>query len=251
MRPLRLLCSALALATSLALPASAVTLTVTQSGATIFGTNGNSSATVVETALRPLGLGVLAGGFAVKGNLDGDVLNTDEFFTAWCLDIATYLRLPSIYTTTTTPFSSGALTLAKISNIERLFETGYNSLVVTNNIQSAGFQLALWEVLYENSGTFDLAIGNFSVSSSAAIAAGQALLNGMAGAINWDYDLTFLQSNDPRGGPTGHYSQHLVTANTGLELVAAVPLPAGGVQLLAGLGALAALRRRRAGTSAA
>ena len=250
MRPLRLFCSALALAASLALPASAaVTLTVTQSGATIFGTNGNSSATVVETTLRPLGLGVLAGGFAVKGNLDG--LGADEFFTAWCLDIATYLRLPSIYTTTTTPFSSGALTLAKISNIERLFETGYKSLDVTDNIKSAGFQLALWEVLYENSGTFNLAIGNFSVSSSAAIAAGQALLNGMAGAINWNYDLTFLQSNDPRNTTDGHYSQHLVTANTGLQLVAAVPLPAGGVLLLAGLGALAALRRRRAGTSAA
>lgn len=222
--------------------ASAVTLTISaQSSSSVFGSNGHSSATIVETTIRPTGVGTKAGGFAVQGNLHGTGV---EQFTAWCLDIATSLKLPSTYTTTTTPFGLARLSLLQISNIERLFETGLKTLALNQNSQSAGFQLALWEVLYEKSGTFNMANGNFSASSSAAaIEKANLLLAGMSGPITQNYNMTFLQSTDNRSTVGGHYSQHLVTAS-------AVPLPAGGALLLAGLGALAALRRRRAKTVA-
>ena len=241
MRPLRLLCSAVVLATGFALPASAATLTLSaQNGSTVFGTNGSAGATILETTIRPAGLRVSAGGFAVKGDLNG---NGVENFTAWCVDIATRLRLPSNYTTTTSPFTTGLFSATTLSNIERLFETGLSTLNLANNAQSAGFQLALWEVLYEKSGTFNLGVGNFKVSySAAAIAAGQALLNGMSGPITRNFDMTYLQSTDARG-QGGPYSQNLVTATV-------VPLPAAGILLLGALGGLAALRRRKTNLAA-
>ena len=238
MRTLPIVCSAFVLASGLlALPAAAATLTISSQGSNIFGSNGNSSVTITEATLRPGGIGVLAGGFAVTGNLDG--VGAAENFIAWCLDISTTLRLPSTYTTTTTPFASGPLSPPRISTIERLFETGLSTLNLGNNADSAGFQLALWEVLYENSGTLSLGTGNFSANhATAAIAVANTLLGNLAlGPVTRDYNLTFLQSNDPHNTVDGHYSQHLVTATP-------VPLPAGGVLLLAGLGALGALRRR-------
>ena len=241
MRPLRLLCSALVLATGVALPASAATLTLSaQNNSNIFGANGHADVTIRETTIRPAGLRASAGGFAVKGNLHGTGV---ENFTAWSVDIATRLRRSSTYTTTTSPFSTGVLTALQISNIEKLFETGLKTLNLANNAQSAGFQLALWEVLYEKSGAFNLGKGNFKVSNSkAAIAAGKALLTGMSGPITQNYDMTYLQSNDSRGQGR-QYSQHLVTATV-------VPLPAGGFLLLGALGGLAVLRRRKANRAA-
>ena len=236
MRLSRLFSTALALATGLALPASATTLTVSAQSGWIFGGNGYAPATITETTLRPNGLRVYAGGFAVQGDLQGT--GSPQDFTAWCVDIATYLRLPSQYTTTAAPFASGPLSFATITNIERLFETGFKTLDLTNGDQSGGFQLALWEVLYETSGHFDLNAGNFTATNSTALFTGQTLLTGMSGHINQNYKLTFLQSDDTRAAD-GYYSQNLVT-------VAAVPLPAGGVLMIGGLGALAALRRRKA-----
>ena len=238
MRPLRLLGSALAtalvLATGLALPASAVTLTITTQTTSVFGSNGNSNVTLHGPMLPWRGQGASAGGFALQGDLHGTGV---ENFTAWCLDIATRLRLPSTYTTTDTPFAPGLIGATTLANIERLFETGFATLNMSSNSQSAGFQLALWELLYETSGSFSLSAGNFNAShSNSAIARANALLAGMTGPVTQAYDLTFLQSDDTRT-QGGHYSQHLVT-------VSAVPLPAGGVLLLGALGWLAALRRR-------
>lgn len=237
MRPLRLLCSAIVLATGLALPASAVTLTLSAQGSNIFGSNGNATATLTGTGLPSGGLNVRAGGFAVRGNLTGAGVQN---FTAWCLDIATRLRLPSTYTTTNTPFSPNLLSTTTRMNIERLFETGYRLLDLTRPANSAGFQLALWELVNETSGSYSLLSGNFRArNSTAAINKANALLAAMrTGPITQDYRVTFLQSNDSRA-PGGHYSQHLVT-------VSAVPLPAAGLMLLGALAAMAGLRRRRA-----
>lgn len=237
MRPLRLLCSAIVLATGLALPASAVTLTLSAQGSNIFGSNGNATATLTGTGLPSGGLNVRAGGFAVRGNLTGAGVQN---FTAWCLDIATRLRLPSTYTTTNTPFSPNLLSSTTLANIERLFETSFRSLDLTRASNSAGFQLALWELVNETSGSYSLLNGNFRArNSTAAIDKANAFLAAMrTGPITQDYRLTFLQSNDNRA-PGGHYSQHLVT-------VSAVPLPAAGLMLLGALAAMAGLRRRSA-----
>lgn len=145
--------------------------------------------------------------------------------------------MSSAYDITTVPFTGTLITAARLTNIQRLFDTGFRTLSLTNNAQSAGFQLALWAALYENSGCFNLSAGNFKTSNSlAAITAGEALLTGMSGPVTQTYDLACLQWSDSRAYG-GHFSQDLVTA-------APVPLPAGGL-LLGAVGGLAALHRRK------
>lgn len=231
----------LALAATLALaPAVAGAFTVNyQNSGNVFGTNGSAPVRINSAAGPDVGpLNVRAGGFALTGNLFG---NGAENFTAFCLDIATTIRNGRNYEVTSTPFPSDPLTAPQIANIRRLFNTAYSAGLPTNAAQSAGFQLALWEIIYETAPSFLLGSGNFTAAvyngqqvSADAIAAGQGFLTALAawdGVYRWN--LTFLESRP-------HTSQHLVTA------VATVPLPAAGVLLLAALGGLGLMRRRRA-----
>lgn len=231
----------LALAATLALaPAMAGAFTVNwQNSGNVFGGNGSAPVAINSTVDPDVGpLNVRAGGFALTGNLYG---NGVENFTAFCLDIATRIRNGRNYEATSTPFPSDPLTTTQVANIARLFNTAYGIPGLRSNAaQSAGFQLALWEIIYETAPSFLLGAGNFSAAvyngqqaSADAIAAGQGFLNGLA---SWDgvyrWNLTFLESRP-------HTSQHLVTA------VATVPLPAAGVLLLAAIGGLGLIRRRR------
>ena len=234
--PVRLttICAAALMATAMAgVPRAAIasTFTVTLPG-NYFGSNGSAGATISDSTI-PLTERVAAGGFAASGNLHG---MGPESFTAWCLDIITSMKTSSDYTPTTTPFQS-LISPTRMTNITRLFDTGFKTLNLASGADSGGFQLALWELMYENAPTFDLTTGNFTASSAGALATAQSLLAGLSGPVTKKYALTWLQSTDPRGDG-GHYSQNLVTAS-------AVPLPAGGLLLAAAMGGLAALRRRK------
>ena len=230
---------ALALSATAATAVSAATIALDKQGSSVFGSNGSTAVQITSGAdpvVSPTW--VAAGAFALNGDLDGKP--GAELFDAFCLDIGTWLRLPSLYTVTGSPFASDPLTALQKSNIGKLFNTAYSTLNLANATQSAGFQLALWEIVNETAGApFALGSGNFHATGSAAANNfADLLLAGLGGTQTQKYRMTFLQSTDPRIDG-GHYSQNLVT-------VSPVPLPAAGLMLIAGLGGLGLMRRRRA-----
>ena len=135
------------------------------------------------------------------------------------------------YTITTTPFSNSyGLDAGQMSRVQAVFDANFASLNATNGNQAAGFQLALWNALYDTD--WQIAGGSFAATASSSI---MTLANGYLNAASLyagdrEWNITFLESNSGL--------QNLAT-------VAAVPLPAAGLLLLAALGGLGAASRRR------
>lgn len=160
-------------------------------------------------------------------------------FVAWCLDLASFLAPKDVakpYKITTDPFfNSDGLDATQKARVQSVFDANYTGLDLTNGNKVAGFQLALWDALYDGDGKLDG--GTFRATASTSIT---DFANGyMSTAALWDggrlFDMTFLEST----GTGGDKRQNLVT-------VAPVPVPAAGGLLLLAIGGLAALRRRKA-----
>ena len=210
------------LALGMASGASAATVQLDYQGASAFGSPALYRA--VDINLSGQNMRVAAGLFRMEDTSTGaEVL-------AWCVDLYNRLRPSATYDVSS--FRSSSFSASIKDNVDRLF-TGFYASVDTRD-EAAGFQMALWEIVTETSGVVDLASGIFRASGAAipyTLASGY--LSGLAGAGTGAYDLTFFDSlNDS--------SQNLVNATP-----SPVPVPAAGGLLLAGLGGLAALRRRR------
>jgi hypothetical protein len=165
-----------------------------------------------------------------------DELGLGKDFIAFCIDLAGHVGDGDYYINNDAPFDpERKLTDFQKSNVENLFQASYAHVDVYDNVQAAAFQLALWEAAYETDETRALSLddGNrFGTSSNTAIKdkADEYLLK----LANWDgtklFHVNFLDAEK-----LGR--QDLVTATP-------VPLPAAGVLLIAGLGALGAMKRR-------
>lgn len=160
-------------------------------------------------------------------------------FIAWCLDVGSFLSTSStdakLYSITANPFSNSySLTSVERGRVQSLFDANYASVDITVGNEAAGFQLALWNALYDSDN--DVTMGAFAASATDAI---EYLANGYLGAAgifsgDKKYNMAFLESDNIDGG--GHY-QNLVT-------VSQVPIPAAGGLLLLALAGMGAAARR-------
>ncbi len=220
---------------------SANAVTLTRSGSSLF--DGASYSVKITSPYLAGGseTRVTAGGFRVT---DGS-----SDFIAWCLDVEHSLNLGTEYQITSNPYSNiGADPLDQIrkNNIEMLFEAslpypiGANPVDVNNGMESAAFQLALWELRYEAEGNaFDLHNGEFSARArdSSVIALAESLIANMGTAIS-GYDVIYYESQAS--------SQHLVTVEPGPPGgITPVPIPAALPLFLSALGGFGFFNWRR------
>lgn len=228
--------SVLALLTAQAASASSLSLSY----------NGSAAGyEVVSIDLAPITVignssNVYAGGFEMTDSSSGGLGD----FVAWCLDLGAWLGTSGTfgYETTTNPFQNGGqvLDVAAQSRISAVFNANFGSSVTSTSENSAAFQLALWESVYDDD--LNISTGDFRASGPSAvetIAAGYLSAAGSYSGANL-FGLTYLEStSSPR-------RQNLVTAvATPPGGPTPVPLPAGGLLLLTGLFGVAGLKRKK------
>jgi len=149
---------------------------------------------------------------------------TLEDLLAFCIEPEVFLDLNQSFDTmiTAAPWAS------KFTDIDKLFTSSYDQIV--DAATAAGFQLALWEIIRETSGTLDITGGtHFSTGSAGALAAANTFLAALATAGTGGYKYT-TYVND---------GQDLIS-------VAPVPVPAAALLFAPALAGMAMRKKRKA-----
>jgi len=168
-------------------------------------------------------------------------LNPPAGVTAYCIDIFHTLSFGTLYSdyTATSLAADAGLTAARKAEIAQLFH-GFYSASLTSATNSAAFQLALWEIAFESTST-SLEVDGASSNKGSTYATGPdgsgsviAIADSwLAGLGSFSTDLNGLTTYRSSGGHQGLIGYH------------PVPEPATLVMLVAGLGLLVFVARRR------
>lgn len=161
---------------------------------------------------------------------------------AWCVEITQTLR------TASTPYAtSWASNQSWHGNAQTLISVAYDAVLTTrNNVMSAAFQLALWE-LVTGSPDFSLSAGDSTGFRAAPVSSSNSSAQAVSQAQTW---LSQVNSGPAR---RSDYYIVLFQSDNSQDLISLVPTPLPGAALLfaSALGLGAAARRARARKSAA
>lgn len=195
-----------------------------------------------DTAPTALSMNVSAGAFRMT-DMTGPTLAAGTSFMAWCVDIYHLLNTSSSGSTYTRQTGSEFFGSASptVGRLERLASyvvasdgnaaTTRLETALTGSVQSAAFQLAVWEIVNEASGSRNVNSGDFYVTSGTSSA--RSLAN------------TWLANS------AGFSSSQVLSVWAGpnstqdLAVFAPIPEPETYAMLLAGLGLMGFIARRR------
>lgn len=177
-----------------------------------------------------------AGGFNASFDANGAAPPAPTSFVAFCVDLAQSFSFGNAFSVTAT--SAATIFGSRASTLDRLYTQRFGS--ISNRVESAAFQLAIWEILQDaptaTFGTNALSSGSFmataatsnTLDDSSAITLANSWLNSLTG-VSGGYALTVLAS-------ATHQDQLMATP---------VPEPETYMMLLAGLGLMGYVARRR------
>ena len=137
--------------------------------------------------------------------------------------------------------NAGAFTQGALDNMSRLYTEAHAS-IIGNATNSAAFQVALWEIAFETPGNYNLASGNFHATGPAAVT---------SMANTWLLNLgSFATGYSVSGFVSTTYQDVIVFNAPERDILHNVPEPGTYAMLLAGLGMMAFVARRRRGRTA-
>ena len=228
----------LAAAVAVAVSSAAMADTLRYDGPAFSPYAGGFTIQDASPTLSPIN--VYAGGFKMT-DTTGPTLAAGTSFMAWCVDIYHDLAGSAAYNLVSggSFYSSGSYV---VSDLERLASYVFDNNLLTNNVQSAAFQLAVWEIVNDSAktGSYNVTGGDFKVTSgnSTAIATANSWLSMVnGGTYTIDRQLGIWQAN------VAGSTQNLAV------FAAPVPEPETYASLLAGLAVMGFIMRRRRGAA--
>lgn len=159
------------------------------------------------------------------------LLNGNSFVT-YCTDLSQTFQFNVNYTDYSVVDGVAAWGATRSNDLDKLMSAAIASGVPTDAAQSAAIQAAVWEVLYETGGSYDLSAGTFIATSTDVST--QSYIN----SVNWAGIMA---------GPVTHNVDQLYSREH-QDFLVTTPVPEPGTYALfvAGLAGIGFVARRRA-----